>query len=368
MTVLQWVAASLLTGDIIADLPGIELAGAPLAVTIGQIESVQMTLNLDDKTNPDWPLGTQPGGAVLVAYTGTGTSPSIVWGGIVTQRVRIPGSTQVQLACSTAEAYLDACPVGTYTATDLNQDTILQGLMAFAMGPNRPGWVLEHLPNASTQTQTVAYTPSSQTSVYAALQALSAVQGGPEWIAGWSWDVAARTIVPTLTYGARIGQAVNAGAEPNVTIESADLQAGSAFSEDYSPGMGANQVTAYGSAAANATSTDVPMATATALDLQGRPLWAYGYQPNGTVTDPAILGLYAAQASARMQDGAQPLTMVIANDLVGKRLGTDWHIGDDIGWRIDGPAFPVPLSGVGRCISYQADLATITPILKGADA
>jgi hypothetical protein len=132
--------------------------------------------------------------------------------------------------------------------------------------------------------------------------------------------------------------------------------------------MGANTVTAYGSAAADATSTDVPMATATAIDLNGRPLWAYGYQPNGTVTDPATLGLYAAQASNRMQDGAQPLTMVIANDLVGKRLGVDWNIGDDIGWHIEGPAFPQPISGVGRCISYQADLATITPILKGTES
>lgn len=364
---LQWVAASLLTGEIIADLPGIEIDDV-LARTIGQYETAQATLNLDDRTNPDWLLGTQPGGSVLIAYTGSGKEPSIVWGGIVTQRVRIPGSTQVQLALSTAEAYLDGCYVGTYNATDLNQDTILQGLMAFAMGPNRPPWVLEHLPNASTQTQSVSYDMSSQTTVYAALQALSAVQGGPEWMAGWSWDTAAMTITPTLTYGARIGQAVNADAQPNVTIESGDLQAGSAYSEDYSPGQGANTVTAYGSADADARSTDVPMATATAIDLKGRPLWAYGYQPNGTVTDPATLGLYAAQASNRMQDGAQPLTMVIANDLAGKRLGVDWNIGDDLGWHIEGPAFPQPLSGVGRCISYQAALATITPILKGTDS
>jgi hypothetical protein len=361
---MQWVAVEWLTGNIVCDLPGIVLSG-PLATTIGQVESTQMSLFLDDNTNPSWLTGTTPGGSALVAYTGTNTAPTIVWGGIVTQRVREPGSPVVQLALSTPEAYLDGCQVGTYTASNLNQDTVLQGLMAFAMGTNRPNWTLTHVA-PSTQTQTVKYSPSDQTSVYAALQALSAVQGGPEWVAGWTWNVAAGTITPTMTYGSRIGQPVNAGAQPNVTIESADLMAGSAFSEDYSPGMGANVVTAFGSASANATSSDVPYATAQEVDLKGRPLWTYIYSPNQTVTDVNTLATYASQAVALMQDGAQPLTMTIANDLIGKQFGVDWQLGDDIGWVIDGPAFPEPVSGVSRCVSYQADLSTITPILKGA--
>ncbi|HET6916945.1 MAG TPA: hypothetical protein VFH56_12715 [Acidimicrobiales bacterium] len=361
---LQWVAVNLLTGAIVCDLADLELTGA-LATTIGQVESTQMFLHVTDSTNPDWLTGTQPGGSALIAYTGTNTTPTVVWGGIVTQRVREPGDPTVQLALSTPECYLDGCQVGTYTASNLNQDTILQGLMAFAMGSNRPAWTLNHLSNASTQTQSVSYTPSSQTSVYAALQALSAVQGGPEWMTGWTWNVAAGTITPTLTYGARIGQPVNAGAQPNVTIESGDLMPGSAFTEDYSPGMGANVVTAFGSTS-GASSGALPTATAQEVDLKGRPLWTYAFTPNQTVTDVTVLASYASQAATLMQDGAQPLTMTIANDLTGKQFGLDWNLGDDIGWVIDGPAFPQPVSGVSRVVSYHADWTTITPILKGA--
>lgn len=358
------MAADLLTGVIIADLPSLLLA-EPLVATIGQSESVNVTLSLDSTTNPAWLVATRPGATSLIAYTDDGPSPTIVWGGIVMQRVR-DTTPLVELALSTPEVYLDACMVGSYTATGLNQDTILSSLMAWAMGPNRPDWTLDHLANASTQTQSVSYTPSAQVSVYAALQSLSAVMGGPEWTAGWSWDVAAGKITPTLTYGARIGAAVNAGASPNVTIESTDLMPGSAFAEDYSTGMGANLVTTFGAASADAVSGAVPSASAQAVDLQGRPLWTYAYAPDQTVTDATVLGSYASAALTQMQDGAQPLTMTIPNDVPGKQFGVDWGLGDDIGWIIEGPAFPEPLSGVARCVSYQADWATITPVLKAA--
>lgn len=361
---LQWVAVNFATGNIVCDLTGIDLA-APLVRTIGQYESVQMSLTVDDNTNPDWLYGTMPYVGALIAYTGTNTAPTVVWGGVVTQRVRTPGSNVVQLALSTPEEHLDRCPVGTYNSGTKNQDTIVSDLMAWTMGTNGVAWTLNHLANASTQTQSVSYTPSAQTTVYSALQALTAVSGGPEWTAGWSWDVAGGTITPTLSYGARIGQPVNAGAQPNVTIEAQDLMGGSAFTEDYSAGMGANVVTCYGSASANATSSDVPYATAQAVNLNGRPLLTYFYQPNSTVSDPATLATYASQALAEMSDGAQALTMVIPNDLPGKQFGLDWHLGDDIGWRIGGPAFPVELSGIGRAVSLQADWATITPVLKG---
>ncbi|HET6915092.1 MAG TPA: hypothetical protein VFH56_03290, partial [Acidimicrobiales bacterium] len=113
---LQWVAVNLLTGGIVCDLADLELSG-PLATTIGQVESTQMLLHVTDSTNPDWLTGTQPGGSALIAYTGTNTTPTIVWGGIVTQRVREPGDPTVQLALSTPECYLDGCQVGTYTAS-----------------------------------------------------------------------------------------------------------------------------------------------------------------------------------------------------------------------------------------------------------
>lgn len=360
MNMLRWVGVDMLTGNIVADLPDIEIAGT-LPTTIGQPEQATVTLHLTDATNPDWLEATQPGGSVLIAYTGDVTAPTIAWGGIVQQRVR-DTSPVVQLALTTPESYLDACYVGDYTATNANQDSILATLMAFASGAGQWPITLNHLPNASTQTQSVAYTSSSQTTILSALQALSALQGGPEWTMGWSWNTTAGTITPVLSYGARIGQPVLAGSQPNVTLESTDLMA-SAFSEDYSSGQGANQVICYGSASASASSSVVPTATATATNTKGRPLWAYAFQPNSTVSDSTTLANYAIAALTAIQDGTHPLSMTIPLGIPGKQLGLDWGLGDDIGWNLTGPAFPTPITGVARCVGYQVDQATITPVL-----
>lgn len=360
---LSWVGVSLLTGRIIADLPGIELT-APIGVTIGQVETTTVILHLDAHTNADWPAATLPGGAALIAYTGDPSAPTVVYGGIVMQRIR-DTTASVTLSLHTVEEYLGACYVGDYTATSVNQDTIVAGLMGFATGPNQVPFSLVHLPNASTFLQTVAYAASDQVTVLSALQALSALSGGPEWTIVWSWNLAAATITPTFVYGARIGSAVNPGAQPNVTVELADLLSGSSITEDYTPGYGANSVTAVGAPPPNAVSNSVPSVTVVSANLGGRPLWAYSYQPDSTVSDLGILSDYAQQAQRQMSNGVQPLQLSIAHDLPGKTLGVDWGLGDDMGWHLSGIAYPTPVSGVGRCIGYQVDYSTITPVLQG---
>lgn len=374
---INWTAVQLSTGAIVADLPGIELA-SDLPVTIGQVESATLVLNISTQTPGNWLTATQPGGAALIAWTGDPASPSIIWGGIVRQRIRGIGP-RVTLSCETPETYLNAAYVGNYTATSVNQDTILAALMGFASGTNQVPWVLNHLPSASTQTQSVSYASTSNVSVLSALQSLSAYAGGPEWTATWQWNLAARTIVPVLNYGARVGTPASNGV-PAVTITSADLAAEAVFTEDYSEGYGANQVTAYGASAntasSSSSSTVIPTATGTAIDLKGRPLWRYVYQPSSSITDPNVLAQHAAAAVTQLQDGAQPLTLVMPRrhqylsssgwGPTGKQLGQDWNLGDDIGWNITGPAFPSPVAGVARAIGYRLTYDTITPILQGA--
>jgi hypothetical protein len=358
---LSWVAADFLTGELIVDLPNIEIY-EDLAVTIGQAEQATVNLHLDEDTPASWVDGTTPGKAVLLAYIGD--LDNIVFGGIVEQRDR-DNTTVVELTLTSAETYLDSCYVGDYTATNINQDTILSSLIAYAAGTNRPTWDLNHV-TPSTAKQSVAYTADSNTTVLAALQALSAVQGGPEWLITWHVVAGAATtrVRPLITYGSRIG--TPAGADgPTVVVELADLQAGSGLHEDYSNGQGANKVTAYGTAPTNAADDSVPSASATALDLQGRPLWEYRYQPNATVSSTSVLATYAQQALLVMQNGTQPLTLVLANDLPGKTLGVDWNLGDDIGWYLSGIAFPTAATGTARCVGYKIDHATVTPILQG---
>lgn len=363
MDALQWVAVDLLTGQTIVDLPDFEPT-SDLAVTIGAYESATGSLTITDKTNPSWEAATTPGASAMIAYTGEPSAPVVVWGGIIMQRLRPPNGNVVTFAMTTPEIYLDSCPVGDYSATNINQDTILADLMGFATSTGRLPIALRHV-GVSTQNQTAAYDGSAQVKVLGALQALSAVTNGPEWMMGWEWDVPAGTIRPVMYYGPRIGASVMPGQQPAVTVESTDLLAGSVFTEDYTPGQGANQVIAYGAASTTASSADVPVASATAIDRKGRPLWTFSYSPNQTVTDPVVLGTYAAAAVAAMNDGSQPLTMVLPVDAPGKRLGVDWSAGDDIGWSLSGPSFPNPQSGVARCIGFRMTPQTVTPILKG---
>lgn len=362
-TPLQWVAVDLLTGQTIVDLPDFELT-SELAVTIGAYESATGSLTITDKTNPSWEAATTPGACALIAFTGAPESPVVVWGGIILQRLRPPNSNVATFAMTTPEIYLETCPVGDYSATDVNQDTILADLVGFATSTNRMPITLRHI-GASTQHQTASYASSAQVKVLSALQALSAVTNGPEWVMGWEWDVPAATISPVIYYGPRIGAAVMPGQSPAVTVETEDLLEGSVFTEDYTPGQGANQVIAYGAASTTAASDDVPVASATAIDLKGRPLWSFSYSPNQTVTDPVVLGTFAAAAVSSMNDGSKPLTMVLPVDAPGKRLGVDWNVGDDIGWSLAGKSFPSPQSGIARCIGYRMTPQTVTPILKG---
>lgn len=358
---LKWAAADFLTGAILLDLPTLELT-APLAVSIGQAEQVVVNLYLNDKVPAGWYGATTPGKSVLVAYFED--LDNIVWGGIVQQRDR-GNTTVVELTLASAETYLDACYIGDYTATDENQDTIVSDLLAFADGTAAVGfpfWERNHVA-PSTATQSVTYTADSNTSVLAGLQALSGTAGGPEWVITWTRfsDTQVRAV---FTYGSRIGAAAGLNG-PNVVVELEDLQDDSNLHEDYSNGQGANVVRAYGTAPENAADDSVPSAVAEADDKQGRPYWEYRYQPSGTITDPAVLAGYAAAALSVMQNGTQPLVLVLANDLPGKRLGVDWNIGDDMGWFLTGIAFPETASGVARCVGYRLDLATVTPILKG---
>lgn len=363
MTDLQWVGINLIDGKIVCDLPDIELT-EQLAQTIGQYETTSVILHVETSTSSDWYQGTKPGASALIAWTGDPRSPVIIWGGYVQQRVRGLGN-DVQLGLVTIEGYLEGCPVGTYNAASLNQDTILESLMAFAAGTNRVPITMNHL-TASTTLQSVTYTPSSQANVYSALQALSGLANGPEWTMDWVWNLAAQTILPRMNYGARVGNPVPAGAAPAVTIEMNDLREGSAFTEDYSPSHGANDVIGWGAPDPSATSSDLPSVQATASDLKGRPLWTYSYQPDQTATTTAALVPFVTAAVNQLQDGAQPLAMVLPNDRPGKQFGVDWFLGDDLGWSLDGATFPTPVSGTARCIGYRADTQTISPTLQGA--
>lgn len=373
---LRWLGVELLTGTVLCDLPGISISQT-LNVTIAQKETCQVSLFLDDNTDAAWLQATQPGGGALIAYLDHGNdAPILVWGGIVTQRQR-GIVNEVVLGLETPETYLDACQMPAYTATNRNQDSIIADWMSNCDGTNQPSWVLNHV-NPSTQTQTISYAAASNTSVYKAMQALSALNNGPEWTVGWTWN-GAGTILPTLTYGSRIGNP-KSGTQPAVTLEIADFE-DAAFLEDYTSGKGANRVMAIGSVATPSViamavgppysgptklSKTINSETVTASNLLGRPLWTYAWKPNAQITDATTLTAYATKALAQTQNGAQSAQAVLPLSAPGKQFGQDWNIGDDIGYYLyDGMAWPTAIQGTARVVGYQLDQATVTPILTG---
>lgn len=371
MSALNWTAFNFLTGKILLDSAAITWDGSELPDTIGQVDTINVVLNLDAKTpSPDWIFATEKGAAAWVAWTGTPLNPVIVWGGIVTQRVRTLGP-QVALQLATAEAYLDACPVSNYVATSFNQDKIVYDLVTlFAAGTQQPSWATLPSANPSSVTQSVAYPVNANVSVLGALQALSATQtsgiNGPEWFCGWQWNLATSTIVPTITYGQRVGHVASA-AGPNVTIELAELADGSQFIEDYTAGRGANVVTALGQSTGGSTTGVIPSATVSASNFAGRPTWTYTFSPSEQTSDTTILAGYASRALAALQSGNQPLVAVLPANQPGRTYGVDWFLGDDIGWNLHGGLqFPIAVSGIGRVIGVKVTASTVSPVIQGA--
>lgn len=367
---ISWVSVDLLSGQVIGDLTNIELTEV-LSHTIGQSDQTTANYYVDVEEPPSfWATATTPMKAALIAYTGDPADPNVLWGGVIQQRVRDHASNMVQLALITLEGLLDYAYLGDYTATDVNQDTLIPGLCNHSPDLDWAPFDFVHT-TASTQTQSVAYTADSFVTVLDALQSIAGVSGGPEWTIRWTWDATNGIFRPKMYYGQTIGTVT---AAPAVTIESGDLYE-STLTEDWSPGMGANIVTAYGSAEDPTTdttdsSTDTsdpvtPTVTVQASSFNGRPPLRFVYQPNSTVSDIPTLTGYADAALAQLQNGSQPFSFGLVNDATGKTYGVDWQIGDSLGWYITGPTFPFPVAGSGRCIGVSIDYFSVTPIMQG---
>lgn len=391
-TEIQWTAFDLLTGQIIMDSQQIGWeASTPLLQSIGQMETANLTFNVDETTPSEWTQATTPGGSGWVAWLGSPASPVILWGGIVTQRVRTL-STQINLQLSTLEAYLDGLPMGQYSAISVNQDAILNQIMTqfvnnvttgalAGMSVNIPTFALIPSGVPSTATQTWTYTANPNVTVLGALQAVSSVLGGPQWLTGWSWNLSAGTITPTFTYGQQVGAVVPAGLAPAVTIDLNDLRNGSQFTEDFSAGYGANVVVALGSAQSKssnggAVTSGVAYAGSPLVAgglPGGRPAWVYTYNPNAQVSSLSVLNSYAAGALRVLQSGNQPIVAVLDIHQPGKQYGVDWNIGDFIGWSFGGVKgmdlqFPTAVVGSAQVIGVQITPATITPVLAAVGA
>jgi hypothetical protein len=201
--------------------------------------------------------------------------------------------------------------------------------------------------------------------------ALSGILNGPQWTVGWEWQSGPQRVTPVLYVSDRLGRAVPATlAAPNALFSMPGCVSSFTYDEDWSTGKGANRVTATGSGQGLTRVSD----TEDALNFKGRPMFELRYAPPqpslsaGVAASTLTVHQHASAALAFLQVGARVLTMTAAIQ-DAPVLGLDWFLGDDVGYDLMAPGFiDGSLSaGVGRCIGWQRDDTTVTPVLFTQD-
>jgi hypothetical protein len=385
---LQWLCVDLLTGGVICEAPTL-IAKDPFRRTIGRYETQTVDLIIDPFVegsigghfpgpytypgdypagstpmtgggiDPSWLRGTLPRAAALIAYRGDPGYEVIHWGGIVLRRQRAIGSNRVTLTLATPECYLDRRYTGAYTTVSRDQNLIVSDLISsFVAASTGLPMTVSVVGSAGTSRQRT-YNDYDDKTVYATLGELAGLLSGPEWTAHWTWARNPDVIAPILYVGNRIGNAAQPGMSPPVTFDSANLIEGS-LDENFSTGMGANDVLATSSGQGLAR----PSARSTAATFDGAPRYEYRFQPATSIQDTLTLQNHADRALALLDNGTNTITLKATADAPSARLGVDWNIGDDIGYDYGtSPVFPNGLSGVARCIGYEADPIYTSPIL-----
>lgn len=373
MTNLQWIATEMKTGKVIADLPDLDGDSGPLTVkqTIGRYE--QVTAELPIPTAPEnWTRATLQGGTTLVLLQ----DDVPVWGGYISRRPRDAGDT-VQLSLMTMEGYLDRRFVGDQVFTATGQNSIIQTLVTNYVVAGSNGGIPMRVQIVNGGVGTLrdrTYFDKDDKTVYSVMQDLSGVIGGPEWTIGWEHQTNPERYTPVLYIGNRIGSPVTAGMGANATFEIPGGINDFSLAEDFGASAGANDVMAYSSGQGDSR----PQSPRQVLTDPDRPTFEYRYSPSTSISDVSTLTSHAQARLGQMFGGSNVLAMsAILDD--SPKLGTDWFIGDDIGYQIGGydsdgkdtvPSVPGGLAGIARAVGWELETSAtpiITPILASAD-
>lgn len=386
---VSWVSVDMSTGRIIADLPTFSVA--QVGVVMGAYTAATGVLPLPGAPE-NWERALLEGGAVLVLLD---DDERPLWGGYVLRTERGLGDT-VSVNLATLEAYLDRCWVGAdITFTAASQTQIFADLLDAFVNDGSIEIRVDAAPSTVTRDRT--YERAEDKTVLSVLTELAGVQDGPEWTIGWEWQHGPERITPVLRVADRLGNAAPSGLGPAATFEAPGPVRDVRYVRDYASGKGANRVLAVSTAVADVRPESAPAEA----PLSERPTFEYRFTPATQITEQATLDAHAQRALTLMQNGAATLTLSV--DMAsGPRLGVDWGIGDDVGYRIGDvwteteglfpgepdafpglgtfpeevrevtrrtvPAFPNGLAGVARCIGWQIDLTepvSVKPLLAG---
>lgn len=365
---LSWVSVNANDGSITADLPTLQVDGA-LKQTLMRYETQTAHLPMGsddtDAPPPNWETATREGAVFLVALSeALDNEPRglPLWGGLVNRHERTVGDG-VALSLATAEAYLDRVYVGDHTFTNVPQNTIVETLVETYVqtGVKRGLPIRVQLVGSAGTARTREYKDSEDKTLYSVLTEFSGVIGGPEWTIGWEW-VDERKLGLVFYVGDRIGAVAPAGLNPAAQFYLPGPVQSATLTKGYGSDEGANDIMAVSSGLDGARPQSPHQTNNTDL----RPRFEHRYTPSTSIKEVSTLTGHAQRALAAMKDGSLALTLT-ANREEAQQLGTDWNIGDDVGFDITAPEFPNGLTGTARCVGWELTETTVTPLIDVTD-
>lgn len=348
---LSWVSVSATTGSVVADLPGLRVDGS-LKRTIGRHESQTAALPLDGAPE-NWRDATRKKSVFLVALTDPSEADDRgrpVWGGMVTERTT-SHKEGVSLSMVTAEDYLNDRYVGDENYSH-EQNIIVANLVDKYVAPNGIPIRVVMLPGANPVRQET-YEDAADKSVYSALEALSGLEGGPEWTIDWEW-VDERKLGLVLYVGERIGSPAPADLGPSSWFHLPGNVVDAELVEGYRRGEGANDVMAVSSGTSDAR----PQSSHHVAPADGRPKIELRWTPSTSIKETDTLESHAARALAGLKEGTVELSITATTDET-----TPFNLGDEVGFDLTSWAWPDGISGTARALGIEWTDTTVTPVL-----
>ncbi|MDR6574364.1 hypothetical protein J2X60_003023 [Curtobacterium sp. 320] len=372
----SWLSVATLTGRVLAELPDFDCA--QVSKQIGAGTTASGNLPLTDDTPPEWPRAILEGGAALVLVDEDSGIP--VWGGMIVH-TNPDHTDKVPISLATYETgYLSRRFVGDVDydqtgAVDIAIDLLQRFVLTGSNGGIPMRIVVEGASRGVVTDQ--SYQDTSDKTVLSALQALSALDGGPEWTINWETLDSGQTYTPVFRIsGTSLGTRVAAGHSASATFEIPGPVSSVSLDRDYTDGNGANDIMAT----STASGASRPQSDHVVVPDPNRPTFEDRFTPDTGIDDlDDKLDSYARARAAQIAGGTLTLALTAAVENAPK-LGVDWSEGDDIGYVVGGldrfdrdlvRAFPGGISGVVRTAGWVLDLSgleQVTPVLEGPDA
>ena len=363
---LTWYGCDLATGQIVEELPGITTPS--ISARLCAYTSSALSLPIPGQGSYgapplNWMGATEQGRSMIVAVL----DDAPIWGGIVL-RPAGGSAASVTLSCVSLEGYLDHRYVGDHDFASVDEALITASLVDEA-NTEGIGFIIDAPATGTPRDR--SYRDQEDKTTYSALRELSGVIDGPEWTVVLGWANSTHTAVSkTLLVRRRIGypsaapNAVYATGSANAVLSSqGGSEATYTQTKDYSSGKGANHIVATSSGEGDTRPQSAP-ARAEDLIAAGWPRWEYRFEPAPSITEQATLDGHAQQALSLMRFGITTIDITARADAY-PRLGTEWSLGDDIGYELTGHMHPNGLTGVGRAVGWDLNPQSgiVTPIL-----